>query len=84
MDSNRSKSNVSKCQGLSFQSSLPEFAGSAICRELKGKAALAEDPLTPGAHLSPLVSYSELLSFSHFVLMTPSVHAQNDIDRYLK
>lgn len=84
MDSNRSKSNVSKCQGLSFQSSLPEFAGSAICRELKGKAALAEDPPTPGAHLSPLASYSELLSFSHFVLLTPSVHAQNDIDRYLK
>lgn len=54
MGSNRSTGNVSRCQGLSFQSSLPELAGSAICRELKGKTALAEDPLTPGTHLSLL------------------------------
>lgn len=34
-----------QCQGLSFQSSLPECAGSAICRELKAKTALAEEPV---------------------------------------
>lgn len=44
LDSTCLKGNVSTCQGLRFQSSPPGFAVSAICRELKGKTALAKDP----------------------------------------
>lgn len=55
MDSTCLKGNVSNCQGLSFQSSLPEFAVSAICRELKGKTVLAEDPSDSRNTLVPVL-----------------------------
>lgn len=63
-----------QCQGLSFQSSLPECAGSAICRELKAKTALAEEPFNSRnlLFLFFLASYFLLL---HFVPVTPFTDA---------
>lgn len=73
MDSTCLKVNVSKCQRLSVQSSLPEFAVSAIWRELKGKTALAEDPSDSRNKVFPLLLalYYNQSPISHFVLLTP-------------